>query len=121
MKENEIIQYLKNNRSKGVAFAFMPESVKEWCRNRYDRSIFMVPFEDYRKGCAEEFDVKWWQCRKNHTILVTEPLCLVDTFDGKDTPYEIARREYSEHGNMELLQDLLKKEVSPENKLEERI
>ena len=96
MTEQEIIDYLKENKNKGVAFAFMPEDVKEWCRNRYDRSIFMTPYEDYATGSAEEYDIRWFQCRENHTILMAKPLCLIDSFDGKDTPYEIARRKYNE-------------------------
>jgi hypothetical protein len=33
MTEKEIIQYLKDNRIKGVAFGFMPEDVRIWCHN----------------------------------------------------------------------------------------
>ena len=30
MKEQEIVDYLKENRTKGVAFGFMPNEVREW-------------------------------------------------------------------------------------------
>lgn len=33
MTEKEIVEYLKNNRTKGVAFGFMPEEVQLWVRN----------------------------------------------------------------------------------------
>ena len=32
MTEKEVVDYLKENRTKGVAYAFMPEEVKNFCR-----------------------------------------------------------------------------------------
>lgn len=40
MDENEIIEYLKDNRGKGVMFAFMPEAVRRWCHEHEDEPVF---------------------------------------------------------------------------------
>ena len=40
MTEQEIIQYLKENRNKGIAFAFVPEDVKNWCEKHKTERIF---------------------------------------------------------------------------------
>ena len=42
MTEQEIIEYLKQNREKGVAFAFMPEEVKHWCGFHSPLKIFKI-------------------------------------------------------------------------------
>lgn len=40
MTEQEIIDYLKGNKQEGVAFAFMPGKVQEWCRKHHHERIF---------------------------------------------------------------------------------
>lgn len=40
MTEQEIVEYLKNNRTKGVAFGFMPEEVKEWCSKNDSNLVY---------------------------------------------------------------------------------
>lgn len=47
MTEKEIIAYLKENKNKGVAFAFMPSEVQEWCRKHCNEQIFHI-FDDDR-------------------------------------------------------------------------
>lgn len=42
MKESEIIQYLKDNREKGVCFKCMPQEVKEWMVKVKNRIYCMV-------------------------------------------------------------------------------
>lgn len=42
MTEQEIISYLKENRKKGTAFAFMPEDVQKWCEEHCDETIFHI-------------------------------------------------------------------------------
>lgn len=42
MTEQEIISYLKENKCKGVAFVFMSEDVKKWCRQHKDEKIFIA-------------------------------------------------------------------------------
>ena len=46
MNENEIIEYLKQNKEKGIAFNFMPSEVREWCEEHKDESIFNVYYSD---------------------------------------------------------------------------
>lgn len=46
MTEQEIVDYLKENKRKGVAFAFMPEDVKEWCKQHSNESIFIIYYKD---------------------------------------------------------------------------
>lgn len=40
MTENEIIDYLKENATKGVAFGFMPKDVQKWCKDHRNEPIF---------------------------------------------------------------------------------
>lgn len=42
MNEQEIISCLKENRKKGVGFAFMPSEVQEWCRQHCSEKIFRI-------------------------------------------------------------------------------
>lgn len=42
MTEQEIITYLKENRKRGVAFAFMSSEVQEWCRKHFSERIFYI-------------------------------------------------------------------------------
>ena len=41
MTEKEIVEYLKNNRTKGIAFGFMPEEVQKWAiKNLNDIELY---------------------------------------------------------------------------------
>lgn len=40
MTEQEIVDYLKENKTKGVAFGFMPEEVKEWCSKNDSNLVY---------------------------------------------------------------------------------
>ena len=42
MEESEIIQYLKDNKEKGVCFKCMPQEVKEWIVKAKNRKYCMV-------------------------------------------------------------------------------
>lgn len=42
MSENEIIEYLKQNKEKGVAPAFMPQEVKDWCKKHQNENILRI-------------------------------------------------------------------------------
>ena len=45
MTEQEIIDYLKDNKTEGRIFLFMPEEVKKWCRKHYS-SLYYYIYED---------------------------------------------------------------------------
>lgn len=55
MTEQEIIKYLKENRTKRVAFGFMPEEVKEWCKEHMYEPIFNVYF--YNGWCKRKSEI----------------------------------------------------------------
>ena len=40
MTENEIINILKENKTKGIAFGFMPKEVKEWCSKNDSNLVY---------------------------------------------------------------------------------
>ena len=40
MTEQEIIDFLKKNKEMGIAFAFMPDEVQEWCYTNNGKVIF---------------------------------------------------------------------------------
>ena len=42
MEENEIVQYLQDNKEKGVCFKFMPQEVKKWVVKAKNRKYCMV-------------------------------------------------------------------------------
>lgn len=107
MDKNEIINYLKDNKLKGVAFAFMPNCVKDWCRNKYDRSIFMECLSSHN-GPAEEQDIKWFNCRTNHVFDMTSVISLIESYDGIDTEEEIERRERDAQGIKDLIDACVK-------------
>lgn len=52
MTEQEIISCLKENRKKGVAFAFMPSEVQEWCAKHFSERIFYI-VDEGKWGCKE--------------------------------------------------------------------
>ena len=45
MTEQEIVNYLKDNKTQGRIFLFMPEEVKKWCRKHYS-SLYYYIYED---------------------------------------------------------------------------
>lgn len=48
MNEQEIVDYLKQNREKGVVYDFMPSDVRCWCSEHRDEFIFNF----YSTGCG---------------------------------------------------------------------
>lgn len=69
MTEQEIISYLKENKKKGVIFAFMPDDVQNWCNKHFSEHIFSIFVDD-----------KWDNKR--------EILCLKDTVYALSEDYE---------------------------------
>lgn len=45
MTEQEIVNYLKDNKTEGRIFLFMPEEVRKWCRKHYN-SLHYYVYED---------------------------------------------------------------------------
>lgn len=62
MTEQEIINYLKENKSKGIAFAFMPEEVQKWAKENsrelccYDQTLDSIEFRWLRTGAYKQID-----------------------------------------------------------------
>lgn len=48
MSEKEIVEYLKANKTMGVALAFMPSDVRRWCEKHQNDDIFMIFDSDYK-------------------------------------------------------------------------
>lgn len=48
MSEKEIVEYLKANKTMGVALAFMPPDVRRWCEKHQNDDIFMIFDSDYK-------------------------------------------------------------------------
>lgn len=46
MIELEIIEYLKQNKEKGIIYDFMPADVREWCMTHQNEQIFNIYFSD---------------------------------------------------------------------------
>ena len=46
MNKKEIIEYLKQNKEKGVVFAFMSQDVRDWCMTHRNDPIFNIYFSD---------------------------------------------------------------------------
>lgn len=85
MTEKEVVDFLRNNRTKGVAFLFLPEDVRDWIHEHfddpnlfhldsmgkwqyfkdtdfddYDNVVFALPdtFYPQPKGGWDEYDIK---------------------------------------------------------------
>lgn len=48
MTEQEIVEYLKGNKTKGVAFGFMPDEVQKWCNNNKTKLKFFDGYATLR-------------------------------------------------------------------------
>lgn len=48
MNELEVINYLKENKTKGVTLAFMPKEVKEYCKDNMFQAD--IPFRELTRG-----------------------------------------------------------------------
>lgn len=54
MNEQEIIDLLKDNQTKGIALGFMPEEVKAWCNlNSHRTELLVYKFEGWLKIYAQ--------------------------------------------------------------------
>ncbi len=56
MKEQEIVEYLKENKTKGVAFKFMPYEVKEWVETSSIHTPYLI------------FNGEWEDLAANETV-----------------------------------------------------
>lgn len=54
MTEQEIVNYLKENKNKGVAFSFMPQEVRDWCEDHKNNTIFCAYWQN---GWCEGIDI----------------------------------------------------------------
>lgn len=53
MNEQQIVDYLKENFTRGVAFRFMPNEVQRWCMKHRDEDIFFRFSEEYGWGSKQ--------------------------------------------------------------------
>ena len=53
MNEQEIVNYLKDNKTEGRIFLFMPEEVRKWCRKHYSSLHYYV----YEDGIFESMNI----------------------------------------------------------------
>jgi len=53
MTEQEIVNYLKDNKTEGRIFLFMPEEVRKWCRKHYSSLHYYV----YEDGIFESMNI----------------------------------------------------------------
>lgn len=56
MTEKEIIQYLKDNKTKGIAFGFMPDEIQDWCRHN-QKYLFFGSIEGIWKSVKKHPEV----------------------------------------------------------------
>lgn len=71
MNETEIVEYLKENRNKGIAFDFMPNEVRNWCSEHRDEEIFSIFHHSNWNG-------KCGICCRDNAIY-----CLVEDYEQK--------------------------------------
>ena len=92
MTEQEIVSYLKENKTKGIAFAFMPNRVREWAEIHCS-DIFMI----YSKRKWEEI------AQADYVIENDDIICLPDNYELKklEKTGEWVEFEIDEGGNFE--------------------
>lgn len=59
MTEQEIINVLKENKTKGVAYTFMPEDVRDWVHDHFKepKLLYLAPYGKWDLFCeADDFD-----------------------------------------------------------------
>lgn len=84
MTEKEIVEYLKENRTKGVGFAFLPEEVKEWCKNNSCKLIYYQPNDLWNRNSAKEYLFV-----SNEIVALPEDFDLVPKSEGGWVEFEI--------------------------------
>lgn len=72
MTEQEIIKYLKDNKTEGRIFRFMPEEVRKWCRNHYSTLHYFV----YEVGIFESMNIS-----NGDEICANEIVALPDEYE----------------------------------------
>lgn len=65
MNEQDIIRYLKENKTKGVAFGFMPREVGIWCCEHRNEEIFHIYLSGWSDKCGID-------CRDNLIYCLAE-------------------------------------------------
>lgn len=58
MTEQEVIEYLKENKNKGIALLFVPEDVLDWINNNYSnpKLLYLAPNGRWEKFSETDFD-----------------------------------------------------------------
>lgn len=75
MTEQEIVSYLKENKTKGIAFAFMPEEVRDWVNDASRKIVYLI----FKSGLWEELPVE-------ATANEEDVFALPDSFQIKQEP-----------------------------------
>ncbi len=83
MTEQEIVNCLKENKSKGIAFGFLPEEVKDWCKIRYSNI-----FQYFSKYDGKENKNGMWKIMSNESyeFAADEIICLPDDYELPQKP-----------------------------------
>ena len=76
MKEQEIVEYLKGNRTKGVAFGFMPNEVKEWVETSSIYTPYLI------------FNGEWKDLTANETVNDKDIIALPGCYFAKQGGWE---------------------------------
>lgn len=58
MTEQEIINYLKENKNKGVAFGFMPEDVQDWVQSHHRECVYLNADGMWEETTRHTSDIK---------------------------------------------------------------
>lgn len=73
MEEKEVVQYLKDNKKKGISFKFMPKEVQDWIRKNY-------------RDCLYLNDEGLWDKSGDHItgdVWPNDVLALIDSYEPK--------------------------------------
>ena len=88
MTENEIIQYMKDNRKNGIIFALMPQIIQNWCIQNENK----LPFEYFNNNQLwiniKEFKIQFNDI-PNGSFSLPEDFELKKEVEGEWVEYEI--------------------------------
>ena len=76
MTEQEIVEYLKGNKTKGVAFGFMPNEVKEWVETSSIYTPYLI------------FNGEWKDLTANETVNDKDIIALPGCYFAKQGGWE---------------------------------
>lgn len=101
MTEKEIVEYLKNNRTKGVAFGFMPEEVQLWVRELgHIRQCIRFEAEEWKTLFTTNI---WDKCDYSQILALPEDFELEEKSEGGWVEFDITDKglfflEYTDRG-----------------------